>query len=254
MHRIVSLFLALVLLTLSTIPLSAQQIDPRLQDALNLIEETWPGAIYGERGVVTRTSVTYAFGHIEYTAVYDIPTNTITVDESMRDQLPEVLAYILVHENSHALTPWTQYGYADPSLGAQSLDYCLNNEDLAEGVAARWWISRYGDAGHPDTENPWIAHFNYVAWLIRQDTESGAIGEQRRFFAYIVEAYREACRLDTAAPAPTPTPVPTPAPTASLTQEQRIAELERLVATLQRQIQWLSQMIRDVQYDMHTHY
>lgn len=189
-------------------PIPRPTIDPRLQDALNMIEETWPGAVYGERGIVTLKKTKFAFGHIEHKGHYHIATNTITVDESMRDQPLEVLAYILVHEISHALTPWTKYGKGKKP----DLDYCLDNEDLAEGMAAAWWNNRYGEAGHPNTDNSWIAHFNYVAWLQRQDRASGAIGDQRKFHAYVVEVYKDICKLEETAPTPTPAPESAPVP------------------------------------------
>ena len=141
--------------------------DPRLQDALNMIEETSPGSVYGQHGTVTTKNPKFTFGHIEHLAQYNIPTNTITVDESMRDQPLEVIAYLLVHEMSHARHPWTKYGYWKEGAEGIHTDYCFNNEHFAEWGAALWWDTRYGEAGHPNTDNARVRHANYAAWLRR---------------------------------------------------------------------------------------
>ena len=197
-------------------PIPRPTIDPRLQDALNMIEETTPGSVYGEHGTVTVKNPQIVFGHIgKNLGLYHIPTNTITVSETMRNQPLEVIAYILVHEMSHARQPWTKYGAWTEGADAEVLDYCFNNEHFAEWGAALWWDTRYGKAGHPDTNNARVRHANYAAWLRRQDLsdyeDKGKFGN--RFNTFMREVLKDYCKLEeTAAPAPTPTPTPSPTP------------------------------------------
>ena len=197
-------------------PIPHPTIDPRLQNALNMIEETLPGSVYGEHGTVTTTGVTFVFGHIEHLAQYHIPTNTITVDESMRHQPLEVIAYLLVHEMSHARHPWTKYGEWTEGADGEVLDYCFNNEHFAEYQAAWWWETRYGEAGHPDTNNARVRHANYAAWLRRHHLKD--IWEDRketgRFSDFMRETLKDYCKLEetAAAPASSPTPIPSPTP------------------------------------------
>ncbi len=237
MPRIAAIFLVLILLLLSATPLHADEIDPRLQGALNMIEETWPGHVYGEYSAVTTKGTKFTFGNIEHLAQYHIPTNTITVDESMRHQPLEVIAYLLVHELFHAGYPWTKYGARPRDAEGWALDYCFTNEYLAEQRAAGWWSKRYGEAGHPDTDNPRIGHANYTAWLFRQDYRDIENGkEANRFSNFMRELLKDYCRLgQTAAPAPKPAPTPAPAPQQSA--DARIAALERRIAALERRIQ-----------------
>ena len=191
-----------------------QRVDPRLQDALNMIEETSPGWVYGQHGTVTTKNPTFTFGHIENLAEYRISTNTITVDESMRDQPLEVIAYILVHEMFHAGHPWTKHGEKPKGGEGIAVDYCLGNETFAEWSAASWWNRRYGEAGHPDTNNARVRHANYAASLIRQDIRDFNAGRSgNRFSDFMRETLKDYCKLGEAAvPAPTPTPTPSPTP------------------------------------------
>ena len=195
-------------------PIPRPTIDPRLQQALNMIEETWPGHVYGEYSAVTTKGTTFTFGHIEHLAQYTISTNTITVDESMRHQPLEVIAYLLVHEMSHARYPWTKYGYKPKGAEGLASDYCFTNEYFAEQSAAWWWSKRYGEAGHPDTDNARVRHANYAAWLFRQDYRDIENGkEANRFKDFMREILKDYCKLgQTAAPAPTPAPTPSPTP------------------------------------------
>ena len=190
-------------------PIPRPTIDPRLQEALNMIEETWPDSVHGEIGYLARftkkweTSLTIAFGHIENTAQYHRPTHTITVDESMRDQSLEVLAYILMHELQHAILPWTKYGDGAAHRGTvEYFEYCLPNEYLAESMSAGWWDARYGEAGHPDTDNEWVARANYAAWLKRKDTASGAKLEQLQLWAFTRKIHKDQCKLDSVVTTP----------------------------------------------------
>ncbi|MCY4438176.1 MAG: hypothetical protein OXE05_12680 [Chloroflexi bacterium] len=246
MPRILSVVLALILLLLSAVPLPADEIDPRLQDALNMIEETWPGGVYGEYSAVTTKDPKFTFGHIEHLAQYTISTNTITVDESMRHQPLEVIAYLLVHELFHAGHPWTKYGEKPKGGEGLAIDYCFMNEHFAENRAAWWWSKRYGEAGHPDTDNARVRHANYAAWLFRQDYRDIENGkEANRFKDFMRELLKDYCKLgQTAAPVPTPTPAPQQSAT------NRIAALERRIAALERRIQ---QMENTGNSDQHTH-
>ena len=222
----------------SPTPIPRPTIDPRLQAALNMIEETWPGHVYGEHGVVTRKHPKFTFGHIEHLAQYTISTNTITVDESMRHQPLEVIAYLLVHELNHANKPWTKYGEWTEGADGVARDYCYNNEHFAEWGAAWWWDTRYGEAGHPDTDNARVRHANYAAWLrrhhIKDIREDGK--ETGRFSDFMRDTLKDYCKLgQTAAPAPTPTltPSPTPAPQPApvpISGTATIEEVERFLS------------------------
>ncbi|MCY4436473.1 MAG: hypothetical protein OXE05_03975 [Chloroflexi bacterium] len=214
-------------------PIRRPTIDPRLQAALNMIEETLPGHVYGEYSAVTTKGTTFTFGHIEHLAQYTISTNTITVDESMRHQPLEVIAYLLVHELNHAKKPWTKYGEKPKGAEGLASDYCFTNEYFAEQSAAWWWSKRYGEAGHPDTDNPRVRHANYAAWLFRQDYRDIENGkEANRFKDFMRDILKDYCKLgQTAAPAPTPTPVPTPQPApVPISGTATIEEVERFLS------------------------
>lgn len=192
-------------------PIPRPTIDPRLQEALNVLEETWPDTVHGERGHLARftkkwgESLTIVFGRIEHAAQYHVPTHTITVDESMRDQPLEVLAYILMHELQHAILPWTKYGDGAAYRGTvEYFEYCLPNEYLAESMAAGWWDARYGEAGHPDTANEWVARANHAAWLSRQDRASGARLKQQRLWSFARDTHKDGCKLDSVVATPMP--------------------------------------------------
>ena len=228
MPRIVSLFLVLFLLATSATPLSAQQIDPRLQQALDLIATTE----WGRDEIVPRFSsagVHIVFGTIPEGRIahYDPNAKVVVFAEDTRTAPLEIIAWILVHESYHVQQPWTEKGLE-----------CFHNEANAEFDAATWWLEKYGESGHPNTGHELVRYFNWLAYLL--------LHERDRFLEVVIDSLVDTCALPT--PTPTPTPVPTPVPVTNLTLEQRIAELEKENKRLWVQIFRLHQQVRDLQY------
>ena len=173
-----------------------QRVDPRLQQALDLIGSTEMGERVVARFEETGASIVFGYLPEGTPAHYDPNIRSVVFDESMRSQPIEVLAFILAHESWHAQFPWAERG-----------EECFNNEYLAEFRAVAWWQGKYGDDGHPNTANEWIRGFNQLVPLLIHDLERGTSilrNSTNLLYADIQQRWADIYRVP-----PTFTPTPT---------------------------------------------
>lgn len=173
--------------------LTPAPIEARLHQALDFLENTKPqsdgGISTGKHSVelFRKSAPSLAFGDTDGSlGRYTSTNHSIIIDESLRHEPIEVIAYVLVHEIQHAHKPTTQYG-----------EECLRDEFRAELFASSWWIEKYGEAGNPNTQNGYVRGINYIASLRIADTqrlhETRRIGQ--RFHVDILERFGVACRV-----------------------------------------------------------
>ena len=181
-----------------------QQVDPRLQEALDFIVTVPIGKYLVE--YAHEQGVRFVFAPIpsragsDLSATFDHGSRTITVNSDFyRDAPVEVLAGILLHELAHVI-PTPRFDDLDAE------QRCLQRERQAEMRTAASWFQKYGREGSP-LSHPYAQSLNYLAslWIGAFDNNSWAA-----FNEYVLSRFAEICRAKRPVATPTPTPRPTP--------------------------------------------
>ena len=89
---------------------------------------------------------------------HEAPRNEIVINETLRDESPEVLAALVAWEIVIAFNS-KRDGPRDTRW--LTVEGCLNEVAVAEEYAARWWHEKFGDSGMHSSTTNWERTFNF---------------------------------------------------------------------------------------------
>ena len=144
---------------------ASQVIDPTLNFVLEVLRTTPTGETLYSWFLEVAPSLTFGVTGLaeSWSGIYhEAPRNEIVINESLRDESPEVLA---------AVTAWQivmAFNAKRDGLRERrwlSVEGCLNEAVAAETYMVRWWNEKFGNSGVPSPSTTWESSLNYRVGL-----------------------------------------------------------------------------------------